>query len=101
VDFLFIKAQPLRSSAETEFVARLADVTLLVVESGTTTRKELRSCLALARRLRTRGLAAVVSELKLRNADNEFIESVRIAERHPSPGRAVQSSDELLTIGRI
>ncbi len=66
VDFLFIKAQPIRSSAEAEFVARLGDVTVLVVESGKTTRKELKKCLSLIRRLRARGLAAVVTGLKVR-----------------------------------
>jgi polysaccharide biosynthesis transport protein len=94
-DFLFIKAQPLRSSAETEFVVRLADVTLLVAESGITTRKELRACLALIRRLRARGLAAVVTELKLRNADNEFIEAVELAVRQQRTNRSRNPSDEL------
>jgi polysaccharide biosynthesis transport protein len=101
VDFLFIKAQPLRSSAETEFVVRLADVTLLVAKSGITTRKELRGCLALIRRLRARGLAAVVIELKLRNADNEFIEAVDLAERRQRPNRSTNSSDEPLTIRSV
>jgi len=101
VDFLFIKAQPLRSSAETEFVVRLADVTLLVAKSGITTRKELRGCLALIRRLRARGLAAVVTELKLRNADNEFIEAVDLAERRQRPNRSTNSSDEPLTIRSV
>jgi polysaccharide biosynthesis transport protein len=101
VNFLFIKAQPLRSSAETEFVVRLADVTLLVAESGITTRKELRGCLALIRRLRARGLAAVVTELKLRNADNEFIEAVDLAERRQRANRSTNSSDELLTIRSV
>lgn len=101
VDFLLIKAQPLRSSAETEFVVRLADATLLVAESGVTTRKELRSCLALIRRLRARGLVAMVTELKLRNADKEFIEAVHFAERQQKPNRSTDSSNELLTIRRV
>jgi uncharacterized protein involved in exopolysaccharide biosynthesis len=101
VDFLFIKAQPLRSSAETEFVVRLADVTLLIAESGITTRKELRGCLALIRRLRARGLAVVVTGLELSNADNEFIEAVDLAERRQTPNRSTNSSDELLTIRSV
>jgi succinoglycan biosynthesis transport protein ExoP len=101
VDFLFIKAQPLRSSANTEFVVRLADVTLLIAESGITTRRELRGCLALIQRLRARGLAAVVTELKLRNADKEFIEAVYLAERRQRPNRSTNSSDELLTIRSV
>jgi hypothetical protein len=101
VDFLFIKAQPLRSSSETEFVVRLSDVTVLVVESGKTTRNELRSCLSLIRRLKARGLAVIVSDLKPRNADSEFMESVRIAERRLGPKRPAKFSDGMLTIGRL
>lgn len=101
VDFLFVKAQPLRSSSETEFVVRLGDVAVLVVESGRTTRNELRSCLSLMRRLKARGLAAVVCGLKLGNADNEFIESVRFAERRQDSSRSEKFSDGVLTIGRL
>jgi hypothetical protein len=100
VDFLFIKAGPLRSSSETEFVVRLADVSLLVVESGKTTRRELRSCLSLIQRLKARGLAAVVTELRLRNADNDFIESVNFASRQASNSRVKVVADGMLTIGR-
>jgi hypothetical protein len=100
VDFLFIKAQPLRTSSETEFVIRLGDVTVLVVESGRTTRQELLSCLALIRRLRARGLAAMVSDLKLRNADDEFIESVRFADRRQDSNSRSKATDGVLTIGR-
>jgi hypothetical protein len=101
VDFLFIKSGPLRSSSETEFVVRLGDVSVLVVESGKTTRQEMRTCLALIRRLRARGLAAVVSDLKLRNADEEFIESVRFVEqRQGAGGSRPNVNDGMLTLGR-
>jgi uncharacterized protein involved in exopolysaccharide biosynthesis len=99
VDFLFIKAGPLRSSSETEFVVRLGDVTVLVVESGKTTRRELRSCLLLIQRLRARGLAAVVIDLKLRNADDEFLESVRFASQRQDSSSRAKSSSGMLTIG--
>lgn len=98
VDFLFIKAQPLRSSSETEFVIRLGDVTVLVVESAKTTRHELRSCLSLVQRLRARGLAAVVIDLKLRNADDDFIASVRFADQHGPNSRSRIAGE--VTIGR-
>jgi uncharacterized protein involved in exopolysaccharide biosynthesis len=100
VDFLFIKAQPLRSSSETEFVVRLGDVTVLVVESAKTTRHELRSGLSLIQRLRARGLAAVVTNLELRNADNDFIESVRFAGQRQGSNSRAKFTDGMLTIGR-
>jgi uncharacterized protein involved in exopolysaccharide biosynthesis len=73
VDILFIEALPFLSSAEAEFAARLADVTIIVAESAKTTRRELTSSLALARRLSVPGLAAVLDDVELRNADDEFI----------------------------
>jgi uncharacterized protein involved in exopolysaccharide biosynthesis len=100
VDFLFIKAQPLRSSSETEFVVRLGDVTVLVVESAKTTRHELRSCLSLIQRLRARGLAAVLTNLHLRNADDDFIDSVRFAGQRQDSNSRAKFTDGMLTIGR-
>jgi uncharacterized protein involved in exopolysaccharide biosynthesis len=100
VDFLFIKAGPLRSSSESEFVVRLGDVTVLIAESGKTTRRELRSCLSLIKRLRARGLAALLIDLELRNADSDFIESVRFASSQSSRNRVKVVADGMLTIGR-
>ncbi len=71
-DLLFIEGVPLLSSVETEFVARLADVTVLVAGSGQTKRKELRDALALTRRLNVRGIASVLQDLDLRYADAEL-----------------------------
>ncbi len=77
IDLLFIEALPLLSSAEAEFAARLADVTVLVAESGKTTRRELSNSLTLARRLSIPGIAAVLNNVDLRHADDEFIAVVR------------------------
>jgi uncharacterized protein involved in exopolysaccharide biosynthesis len=84
IDLLFIEALPLLSSAEAEFAARLADVTVLIAESAQTTRKELTSCLALVQRLHVSGIAAVLSDVSLRNADQEFIAVVRNVEGRQS-----------------
>jgi succinoglycan biosynthesis transport protein ExoP len=81
VDLLFIEAMPLLSSAEAEFATRIADVTVLIVESGKTTEKELSSAMELARRLNVAGIAVVLSDLQLRNADPEFVAAVRSVER--------------------
>ncbi len=100
VDFLFIKAGPLRSSSESEFVVRLGDVTVLIAESGKTTRRDLQSCLSLIKRLRARGLAALLIDLELRNADKDFLESVRFASSQSSRSRIKVVADGMLTIGR-
>ena len=78
-DLLLIEAPSLLLSAEAEFVARLADLTVLVSESATTKRAELGSALALARRLSLTGSAAVLGEVKLRDADPEFATVMRRA----------------------
>ncbi len=80
-DLVFIEALPLLSSAEAEFAARLADITILVAESGVTTRKELVSSLALVRRLHVAGIAAVLSGVSLRHADGEFLTMVQSVEK--------------------
>ena len=80
-DFLFIDALPLLTSSEAEFAARHADVVILVAESAQTTRAELKSSFALVKRLRVPGAAAVLNQLSLHEADDEFITSVHALQR--------------------
>ncbi len=80
-DMLFIDAKPILSSAEAEFDARLVDVTVLLAESGSTTRRELNSSLALVRRLSSQGVAAILLNLRLQHADQDFLTAA-----HSSPG---------------
>ncbi|MEO6802942.1 MAG: hypothetical protein ABI197_06840 [Granulicella sp.] len=84
VDLLFIEALPLRSSSEAEFVARHGDVTVLIAQSGHTTRHELRNALTLVRRLNVRGVVSVLTNLLVANADADFIESIRYAKENES-----------------
>ena len=83
-DFIFIDALPLLSSSESEFAARLSDVVILVAESGETTRSQLRSSFALVTRLHVPGAAAVISQLSLRHADDEFISAIQSLEQRRS-----------------
>ena len=80
IDLLFIEGLPLLSSAETEFAARLSDITILVAESDRTTRGALANSLALLKRLGVPGVAAVLSKVKLRHADDEFLAVVHDVE---------------------
>jgi hypothetical protein len=73
IDLLFIEGLPLLSSAETEFAARLSDITVIVAESEKTTRTELTSSLELLKRLGVPGVAAVLSKVKTVHADDEFL----------------------------
>jgi hypothetical protein len=81
VDLLFIEALPLLSSAEAEFAARLSDITILVAESSRTTRRELVNSLSLVKRLNVAGIAAILSNVRLRHADAEFLAMVQSVEK--------------------
>jgi hypothetical protein len=87
VDLLFIEALPLLSSAETEYMARLADATVIVAKSGLTTRQELKSSLELVRRISAAGVAAVLNGLQLKFADDAFLEAVRSVEERQTEFR--------------
>lgn len=92
VDLLFIEALPLLASAEAEFAARLADITVLVAESAKTTRTELANSLALARRLNVAGLAAVLSNLRLKHADRDFLAMVQSVDARRAERRQREST---------
>ena len=59
-DFVLLDAPPLLHSAETEYFLSAADVTVLLIESGVTTERELVPAMDLLRKLRVGGLAAVL-----------------------------------------
>jgi uncharacterized protein involved in exopolysaccharide biosynthesis len=80
IDLLFIEGLPLLSSAETEFAARLSDITVLVAESEKTTRTELTNALELLKRLGVPGVATVLSKVKTQHADDEFLAVVHDVE---------------------
>jgi uncharacterized protein involved in exopolysaccharide biosynthesis len=83
-DLLFIEGLPLLSSSETEFASRLADVTVLVAESARTTRAELKHCLEVIKRIRVASVAAVLSHVQLKYADEEFKSAIRSVEERQS-----------------
>jgi hypothetical protein len=76
-EMLFIDALPLLCSAEAEFDTRLVDVTVLLAKSGSTTRRDLSKTVALIQRLTSAGIAAVVTDLRLRNADSDFLTALQ------------------------
>jgi len=93
VDLLFIEALPLRLSTEAEFAARLADITVLVVESAQTTRDDLTSTMEVMQRLNVAGVATVLNDMRLQYADDEFIAMVQgVEERRVAGKRREQSS---------
>jgi polysaccharide biosynthesis transport protein len=68
-DLVLIDATPLMISAETEYLARFADVTIVVAESGKTKKAELVRATKLLERLNVRGVGAIVNKVSLLRAD--------------------------------
>ncbi len=79
-DVILLESPALLISAQTEYVARCCDVTLLVAESARTTRGELHQAGVLLQRLNVTGVGSVLEELQLRYADSTFVKGVRALE---------------------
>ena len=75
-------AAPLTLSAETEYLARNADSAIVVVESGVTTRAELRAVAAALQRLQIGTVGFVLNRVQLAKADAGFRNSVRAVDQH-------------------
>jgi Mrp family chromosome partitioning ATPase len=79
-DIVLIDATPLTLSAETEYLARFADVTMLVSEAGRTTKPQLVRCARLLERLQVNGIAAIVNKVSLDRLGKAVREDVRLFE---------------------
>ena len=64
-DIVLIDAAPLMISAETEYLARCADVTVMVSEAGKTTRRKLTRAARLMEKLDVAGAAAVINKVRI------------------------------------
>lgn len=91
-DVVLVESAALLISAQAEYVARCADVTLLVADSAVTTRAELFQAGALLERLHVTGVGAVLTGLALRHADGLFVRGIRALEQRG--GRPVTAQAE-------
>ncbi|MGA2538484.1 MAG: hypothetical protein ABSF53_20920, partial [Terracidiphilus sp.] len=73
---------PLPVSAETEYLARFVDCAIVVIESGKTTRRELREAAATLVRLDVAAVGFVLNRVGLEKADPAFRASVQAIEKH-------------------
>jgi uncharacterized protein involved in exopolysaccharide biosynthesis/Mrp family chromosome partitioning ATPase len=73
---------PLVVSAETEYLARFADCAIVVVESGVTTRAQLREAASILQRLDVAAVGFVLNRVGMEKADPAFRISVRAIETH-------------------
>jgi Mrp family chromosome partitioning ATPase len=79
-DIVLIDATPITISAETEYLSRLADVTILVSEAGRTTGPQLLRCARLLERLQVNGIAAIINKVSLDRAGKNIQEDVGLFE---------------------
>ena len=85
---------PLTVSAETEYLARFVDCAIVVIESGVTTRAQLRETAAMLQRLGATSVGFVLNRVALATADPAFRTSVDAVEKHlqaqnsPAPERS-------------
>jgi succinoglycan biosynthesis transport protein ExoP len=81
-DLVLIDATPLLISAETEYLARFADVTVLVSEAGKTRKAQLLRAFRLLERLRVRGVAAVINKVSVVRASKAMRDDLKEFETH-------------------
>jgi succinoglycan biosynthesis transport protein ExoP len=73
---------PLSVSAETEYLVRFVDCAIVVIESGKTTRRELRDAAATLQRLDVAAVGFVLNRVGLAKADPAFRSSIQAIEKH-------------------
>jgi uncharacterized protein involved in exopolysaccharide biosynthesis len=73
---------PLLVSGETEYLARFVDSAIVVIESGVTTKAQLREVAQTLQRLEVSSVGFVLNRVSLANANAGFRESVRAVQSH-------------------
>jgi len=79
---VFTDTAPLAVCAETEYLARFVDCAIVVMESGMTTRDELRQMARMLERLDVGVVGFVLNRVGLANADPAFRLAVEAVEKH-------------------
>jgi succinoglycan biosynthesis transport protein ExoP len=87
-DIILIDAPPILISAETEYLARFADVTVLIAEAAVTTKAQLIRASRLLERLEIPGMAVILNKINYRRADRATREDVSAFETRLGPGNA-------------
>jgi hypothetical protein len=86
-------AAPLGVSAETEYLARFVDAVIVVIESGVTTRAQVREAAARLQRLDVPAVGFVLNRVGLEKADPAFRRTVRDTERYLRAQSRFQKKD--------
>lgn len=92
-DAILIDASPLPISAHTEYLARVSDVTILVVKSSATTKQELDRAARLLERLDVAGVAVVLNKISVERADRALKKELQRYEESFRQRRSTPAKD--------
>lgn len=87
-DVVLIDASPLLISADTEYLARIVDGTVLVAQSGRTTRNQLRRAAQILERLNVPGVSVALNRIDRKHADAALASDIEDFQRQLSKNRA-------------
>jgi hypothetical protein len=76
-EIILVDAAPLADSVETERLVQSAHCTIVVIESGVTTRAQLRTTANILQRVKAPAVGFVLNRVRLATADPEFRRSIR------------------------
>jgi Mrp family chromosome partitioning ATPase len=79
---LITDSAPLAVSAETEYLARSVDCAIVVIQSGVTTRRQLRATANVLSRLNVGSVGFLLNRIDLSTADAGFKNSIKDMEGH-------------------
>ena len=79
-DLILVETPPILLSGAAEYLARFADATLVVVESGATASADLRRAARLLERIHAPGVAALIAGISRKTADPEFLADLKAIE---------------------
>jgi polysaccharide biosynthesis transport protein len=85
-DIVLVDASPILISAETEYLARFADVTILIAEAGKTTKVQLTRAARLLERLQIPGMAVIINKISYRWANRATREDLSAFEARMEGG---------------
>jgi polysaccharide biosynthesis transport protein len=85
-DIVLVDTAPILISAETEYLARFADVTILIAEAGKTTKVQLTRAARLLERLQIPGMAVIINKISYRWANRATREDLSAFEARMEGG---------------
>ena len=93
-DVVLIDAQPMPVSAQTEYLARLADATVLIVKARGTTRQDLECTARVLERLEVAGVAVILNKVRVDRADGALKQALRSYEKSFTEPSVIPKAEE-------